>query len=179
MKFIPTELPGVWLIEPTVFPDARGFFMESYRKDLFKKHGIDADFVQDNHSKSARGTLRGLHYQEAPFEQAKLLRVISGEIFDAVVDIRPGSKTFGRSHSVKLSAADKKMLFVPAGFAHGFLALTDGTEILYKVSQVYSPKHEKGILWEDPLLGIAWPKMGHYLLSDKDKKFPRLKEISH
>ena len=177
VRFVATALPGVILIEPQVFQDARGFFLESYNRELFKKNGIRAIFVQDNHSRSAKGTLRGLHYQVAPYEQAKLVRVVQGEIFDVVVDIRPSSKTFGHCQTQVLSAENKKMLYIPAGFAHGFLALKEGTEIIYKVSSVYSPKHERGILWNDPALGIAWPKMdAPYLLSDKDKRFSSLKQ---
>ena len=177
MRFIATKIPGVILIEPQVFGDARGFFVETFRKDLFAKNGIPVEFVQDNHSRSAKGVLRGLHYQAAPNEQAKLVRVVRGEAFDAVVDIRPGSKTFGRWEGHVLSAENKKMLFVPAGFAHGFLALKEDTEFVYKVSSVYSPQAERGILWNDPSIGIDWPKTGSpYILSEKDKKYPILKE---
>ena len=178
MKFTPTLFPEVILIEPAVFGDTRGFFYESYREDLFAKNGIRAHFVQDNHSRSARGVLRALHFQVKPKEQAKLIRVISGEVFDVVVDIRRGSKTFGQYFHTFLSVENKKMLYVPAGLAHGFLALRDGTELLYKVSEPYSPKHERGILWNDPDIGIRWPELGSspILLSEKDKKFPRLKE---
>ena len=178
MKFIPTKLPGVVLVEPQVFKDARGFFLESWRRDLFEKNGIRTDFVQDNHSASAKGTLRGLHYQAAPREQAKLVRVGRGEAFDVVVDIRPGSKTFGQWEGHVLNAENRKMLFVPAGFAHGFLALQDGTEFLYKVSDVYSPQHERGLLWNDPGLAIRWPKLDTpYLLSEKDKQFPTISSM--
>ena len=179
MKILSTQLPGVLLIEPAVFQDARGFFMETYRQDLFAANGITVDFVQDNHSRSAKGTLRGLHYQTAPMEQAKLVRVTKGEAYDVVVDIRPGSRTFGRWEGYALNADNKKMLFIPAGFAHGFLALEEGTELVYKTSNVYSPQHERGILWNDPALGIPWPKINvPYLLSEKDKKFPLLKEVA-
>ena len=165
------------MIEPQAFEDGRGFFMETYRRDLFEKNGISAHFVQDNHSRSAKGVLRGLHYQVAPKQQAKLVRVARGEVFDAVVDIRPGSKTFGRWEGHVLSGQNKKMLFVPVGFAHGFLSLEDDTEILYKVSEAYSPSHERGILWNDPAIGIQWPKLDRpYLLSEKDRKFPALEE---
>ena len=178
MNFIPTKLPGVLLIEPQVFSDARGFFFESYRTDLFKKNGIDVDFVQDNHSRSAKGTLRGLHYQIAPREQAKLVRVGRGEAFDVVVDIRRDSRTFGKWEGHRLNEENRKMLFVPAGFAHGFLAMKENTEFLYKVSDVYSPQHERGILWNDPGLGIEWPPLDTpYILSDKDKKFPTISRM--
>ena len=178
MKFTPTDIPDVVLVEPGVFQDKRGFFFESYRRDLFLKHGIRADFVQDNHSLSKKGALRGLHTQIAPKEQAKLVRVVRGEVFDVVVDIRPGSKSFGRHVSQVLSAANKKMLFVPAGFAHGYLTLSDEAEFLYKVSELYSPAHERGLRWDDAALGIEWPKLdAPYLLSEKDKTFPGLKEF--
>ncbi len=179
MRFILTQIPGVVLIEPDVYEDARGFFFESYRKDIFQKQGISVDFVQDNHSASAKSVLRGLHYQMAPKEQAKLVHVVRGEVFDVAVDIRPGSKTFGRHVSQVLSAENRKMLFIPPGFAHGYLTLSDRAEFLYKVSEPYSPSHERGIRWNDPALGIAWPKLDcPYLFSDKDKKLPCLKESS-
>ena len=179
MKFIPTEIPDVILIEPKVFPDGRGFFFESYRKDLFEKNGIHTDFVQDNHSRSAKGVLRGLHYQVAPKEQAKLVCATRGAAFDVVVDIRKGSKTFGQWVGNVLSEEKKNLLYIPAGFAHGFLALEDGTELSYKVSDVYSPLHERGILWNDPGIGIVWPECGApVLLSEKDKKYPVLKDVS-
>ena len=178
MKFTATAVEGVFLIEPRVFEDGRGFFFESYRRDEFVRHGITADFVQDNHSRSSRGVLRGLHFQTAPYEQAKLARVARGGAFDVVVDIRKGSKTYGRHIAETLTADNKKMLYLPAGVAHGFLALEDGTEFLYKVSQPYSPGHERGVLWNDPKIGIAWPKMDiDYVLSEKDKKFPLLQNI--
>ncbi len=177
MKFTPTEIPGVLLIEPRAFLDTRGFFLEDYRKDLFASNGIQVDFVQDNHSLSKKGVLRGLHYQAAPKQQAKLVRVIRGEVYDVAVDIRPGSKTFGRYVAQVLSAENKKMLFVPAGFAHGYLTLSDEAEFLYKVSEYYSAGHERGLRWDDPDLGIRWPKLdAPILLSEKDKKYPGLKE---
>ncbi len=179
MKFIPTAIEGVWLIEPNVFKDGRGFFLESYKKEEFAKYGITDDFVQDNQSRSAKGVLRGLHYQTAPFSQAKLVRVIQGSAFDVAVDIRRGSKTFGFYVSEILTAENKKMLYVPAGLAHGFLSLEDGTELLYKVSKPYSPAHERGILWNDPGICVAWPRLDtDYAFSEKDKKFPHLKDSS-
>jgi dTDP-4-dehydrorhamnose 3,5-epimerase len=178
LKFTQTDIPGVLLIEPQVFEDARGFFLESYRKDEFAKNGITAEFVQDNHSLSKRGALRGLHFQTAPKEQAKLVRVVRGEVFDVAVDIRPGSKTFGKHVALLLSAANRKMLFVPAGFAHGYLTLSAEAEFQYKVTELYSPAHERGLRWDDPALGIAWPDAGApVFLSEKDKKFPGLKEL--
>ncbi len=179
MKFIPTGIDGVFLIELASFQDKRGFFLESYKKDEFSKNGIRDEFVQDNHSRSNRGVLRGLHYQTAPYSQAKLVRVIRGSAFDVVVDIRKGSKTFGRYFSETLTAENKKMIYVPSGLAHGFLSLEDGTEFLYKVSQPYSPAHERGILWSDPEICVPWPRLDtDYAFSEKDKKFPLLKDIT-
>jgi dTDP-4-dehydrorhamnose 3,5-epimerase len=177
MKFISTEIPGVVIIEPVVFGDDRGFFFESYRKDIFKENGIDVEFVQDNHSLSQKGVLRGLHYQIAPKAQAKLVRVVHGRAFDVAVDIRKNSSTFGKCVTAILSAKDKKMMYIPAGFAHGFCALEDGTEFLYKTSEVYSPEHERGIVWNDPELGIAWPALDTpYLFSKKDQSYPVFKK---
>ena len=177
MKFIPLEIPDVILIEPSLVEDSRGFFYESYREDVFSRNGIGVRFVQDNHSRSARGVLRGLHYQIPPKAQAKLIRVTQGEIFDVAVDIRKASSTFGKSVVVHLSDRDKKMLYIPAGFAHGFCTLQDGTEVLYKTSEFYSPTHERGILWSDPDLAIPWPKLGaEYSLSPKDSAFPAFKK---
>ena len=176
MKFTPTKIPDVILIEPTVFSDSRGFFFESYSKEIFSRNGISVEFVQDNHSSSARGVLRGLHYQVRPKEQAKLVRVVSGAAFDVVVDIRRGSRTFGKFVAHQLTAENKKMVYVPVGFAHGFYVLKDSTEFLYKVSSPYSPEHERGILWNDPELGIPWPKLDvDYVISEKDKRHPALK----
>jgi dTDP-4-dehydrorhamnose 3,5-epimerase len=178
MKFIPTDLSGVIVIEPRVFEDARGFFFESYQKALFAEHGIGVEFLQDNHTLSAKGVLRGLHFQIAPKAQAKLVRVVSGKAFDVVVDVRRDSKTFGRSMSMVLSAGNRKMLYIPAGFAHGYCALEDGTEFLYKASDFYSPQHERGIRWDDPALGIPWPKLDRpYTLSDKDRHYPLLEDL--
>ena len=181
MKFIPTDLPGVMMIEPRAFKDDRGFFFESYNKEIFSKNGIHEEFVQDNHSVSHRGVLRGLHYQVAPKAQSKLVGVVRGEAFDVVVDIRKGSKTFGRYVSHLLSAENGKMLYIPVGFAHGFLALKEDTEFLYKVSYLYSPEAERGVIWNDASIGIQWPKLEvEFILSDKDKKNPALKRvISH
>ena len=176
MKFTPLEISGLVVVEPRVFPDARGFFYESYRADLFSQNGIKDVFIQDNHSRSAKGALRGLHFQKNPMAQGKLVRVIRGSVFDVALDIRPGSKTYGKHASIVLSAENKKMLYVPPGFAHGFCVLEEDTEFLYKVTNVYSPEHERGILWNDPDLGIAWPKLESFILSDKDKKYPCLKD---
>lgn len=177
MKFIRLEIPEIILIEPALREDPRGFFYESYRQDLFRAHGIDVSVVQDNHSCSARGVLRGMHYQITPKAQAKLVRVIRGEVFDTVIDIRKKSPTFGKYLSVKLDAERKQMLYVPAGFAHGILALQEGTEVLYKASEFYSPEYERGVLWSDPAIGIEWPKLDiPYQLSPKDQKYPLLKD---
>ncbi len=180
MKFTSTKFPEVILIEPKVFDDPRGFFYESYREDLFAQNGIRTHFVQDNQSRSAKGVLRALHFQIKPKEQAKLIHVIQGEVFDVVVDIRRGSKSFGQYFHTLLSAENKKMLYIPPGFAHGFLALEDHTEVLYKGSDFYSPEHERGILWNDPSIGIPWPRLDvECSLSEKDKKNPTLREIFH
>ena len=178
MKFTPLEIPDVLLIEPKVFEDARGFFFEIYREDLFKKHGISHPFIQDNQSLSRASVLRGLHYQESPMGQAKLVRVIKGKAFDVAVDIRKKSKTFGKYVSATLSEENHAMLYIPEGFAHGFCTLADNTEFLYKVSKPYSPQHERGIFWKDPAIGIAWPKSDReYILSERDRTYPLLREI--
>jgi dTDP-4-dehydrorhamnose 3,5-epimerase len=174
MKLMATKLEGVYIIEPQVFADHRGFFMESYNKLKLKEAGLHYHFVQDNHSLSIKkGTLRGLHYQLNPKSQAKLIRVLSGEIYDVVVDIRKGSATYGQWIGVHLSAANKKQLLIPRGFAHGFCTMADNTEVLYKVDEYYSPQHDRGILWNDPDLGIDWP-VTHPILSEKDQRHPLL-----
>ncbi|OIO38251.1 MAG: dTDP-4-dehydrorhamnose 3,5-epimerase [Candidatus Omnitrophica bacterium CG1_02_49_16] len=180
MKFVPTKFPEVVLIKPKVFGDTRGFFYESYREDLFAQNNLRAHFVQDNQSRSKKGVLRALHFQTEPMEQAKLVRVVTGEAFDAVVDIRVRSKTFGQYFHTLLTGENKMMLYVPPGFAHGFLALKDDTEFHYMVSNYYSPEHERGILWNDPSIGIPWPKLDvPYRLSEKDQKSPLLREFFH
>lgn len=168
------EIPDVVLIEPKVFRDDRGFFMESYKRSEFVDFGIDEMFVQDNHSRSRRGVLRGLHYQNPPRAQAKLVRVIDGEIFDVAVDIRKGSPTYGRWVGVYLSDENMRMLYIPVGFAHGFLALSDVAEVLYKTSDEYSPEHEAGIVWNDPEVGIDWP-VEEPVLSPRDCRWPGLR----
>lgn len=176
MNIIPTKLEGVVIVEPAVFGDNRGFFMESYNSEKFKKLGIDYDFIQDNHSLSVEtGVLRGLHYQLNPKAQTKLVRVAAGAIYDVAVDIRKGSHTFGQWVGVILSAANKRQLLVPKGFAHGFCTLVPNTEVLYKVDEFYSPEHDRGIVWNDPALGIDWPT-ANPILSDKDGKHPVLKD---
>ena len=155
MKIIGTAIPGPVIIEPRVFGDDRGFFMESWNAATFKDIGLDVDFVQDNHSCSAKGVLRGLHFQN-PNPQGKLVRVIAGSVWDVAVDIRRSSPYFGKWVGVELSAINKRMLWVPPGFAHGFVALEDGTEFLYKCTALYDPKAEHSLLWNDPALGIDW-----------------------
>ena len=168
MKVTPTAIPDVLVIEPKVFGDDRGFFFESFNRKVFvQATGFDVDFVQDNHSKSAKNVLRGLHYQlQQP--QHKLVRVIAGEVFDVAVDIRQGSPTFGKWVGEILSGENKKQLWVPAGFAHGFVTLSDSAELLYKVTDYYSPAHERCIVWNDPAIGINWPTSVPPLLSAKD-----------
>ena len=156
MQFTPLEIRDVVLVTPRVFEDERGFFMESFREDRFIAAGITARFVQDNHSASSRGVLRGLHYQVQQ-AQGKLLRCVAGEIFDVAVDLRRSSPTFGRWVSAVLSAQNKQMLWVPPGFAHGFYVMSERAELLYKASDYYAPQHERSLLWNDPALGIPWP----------------------
>lgn len=167
MKFIPTSIPDVVLVEPKVFGDARGFFFESWSEKGFAEYGIKTTFAQDSHSRSGKGVLRGLHYQIRQ-PQGKLVRVVSGEIFDVVVDIRRTSRYFGRSVAVSLNAENKRMLWVPPGFAHGFYVLSEYAEVLYKQTAYYAPEHERSILWNDPDLSIAWPLIGPPTLSEKD-----------
>jgi dTDP-4-dehydrorhamnose 3,5-epimerase len=173
MQVETTELPGVLLLRPRVFEDARGFFLESYNLEKLRSHGIDTIFVQDNHSKSGRDTLRGLHYQLPPAGQVKLVRVVRGAIWDVAVDIRVGSPTFGRWVGAELSAENFRQLYIPSGFAHGFCVLSDEAEVLYKASYVYSPTHEQGILWSDPVLHISWP-VAEPLLSERDRRLGTL-----
>ncbi|MBF0254272.1 MAG: dTDP-4-dehydrorhamnose 3,5-epimerase [Candidatus Omnitrophica bacterium] len=175
MNFVSTPLPGLMVIDPKAHRDARGFFVETYRSDIFALNGILDVFVQDNHSLSARGTLRGLHYQLKPRAQAKLVRVTCGEVFDIAVDIRRQSPTFGQWHGEVLSAENFRMLYIPAGFAHGFLALSDRAEVQYQVSDYYSPEHERGLRWDDPKLAIEWPDAGApRRMTDKDLRYPAL-----
>jgi dTDP-4-dehydrorhamnose 3,5-epimerase len=176
MIITPTALPDVLLIEPKVFGDARGFFFESYNRRAFAEAaGLDVDFVQDNHSRSAQGVLRGLHYQiQQP--QGKLVRVVAGAVFDVAVDIRKTSPTLGQWVGIELSAENKKMVWVPPGFAHGFLVLSEVAEFLYKTTDYYAPSHERTIAWNDPDIGITWPLAGAPLLSAKDQAGARLKD---
>jgi len=175
MEKVPTALPGVVELRPKIFRDPRGFFLETYHREKFAELGITADFVQDNHSRSSRGTLRGLHYQ-LPHAQGKLCRVIEGEVLDVAVDIRLGSPTFGKWTSVVLSADHSNMIYVPAGFAHGFLTLSESAQFLYKCSDVYAPKDEHGIAWNDPDINIAWG-IDNPLVSEKDARYTKLYEM--
>lgn len=176
MKATETELKGVFVLEPQVFGDARGWFMESWSQRKMHDAGIDVQFVQDNQSFSAqKGTLRGLHYQLNPMCQAKLLRCTRGKIFDVAVDIRKGSPQYGKWVGVELSAENKKQLFIPRGFAHGFITLTDDVEVQYKADNYYAPECDGNIRWDDPDIGVEWP-LKPLILSEKDSKAPLLKE---
>lgn len=169
LKVIATALSGVLRIQPHVFADERGFLFESYnRRNLLRDAGIDVEFVQDNHSRSERGVIRGLHYQlEQP--QGKLVRVVAGSAFDVAVDLRRASPGFGQWLGCELSAANRTMLWIPPGFAHGFAALEDGTELIYKVTDYWAPEHERTIIWNDPEIGVEWPQFGSPILSPKDR----------
>jgi dTDP-4-dehydrorhamnose 3,5-epimerase len=178
VEFVQTALPEVILIKPKVHGDERGFFMESYKKSEFAANGINTEFVQDNHSRSVCGVLRGLHYQLNPNAQAKLVRCCLGSVFDVAVDIRVGSPNYGKWVGYELSAANRLMLYIPVGFAHGFLTLSDAAELLYKTNAEYSLSHDRGLLFDDPVIGIKWPDISSGLiLSEKDKKQPLLKDI--
>lgn len=168
MNVVETGLADVLILEPRVFGDERGFFMESYNRRRFVELGLPTEFVQDNHSRSARGVLRGLHYQiQQP--QGKLVRVVRGAVFDVAVDLRRSSPTFGRWEGVELSEENKRMLWIPPGFAHGFLVLSDYADFLYKTTDFYAPEHERCLLWNDPEVGIVWPLEGEPILSAKDR----------
>ncbi len=177
VKVFDTALPGLKLLEPRVFNDDRGFFLESWNARTFAAAGIDASFVQDNHSRSAKGVLRGLHYQIGS-PQGKLVRVVAGAVFDVAVDLRRSSKTFGHWTGYELSAENKRQAWIPPGFAHGFLSLQDGTELLYKCTDFYSAGAERSLLWNDPEIGIVWPLggMANPLLSEKDAVAKPLRE---
>lgn len=167
-EFERLQIPDVILVKPKVFGDNRGFFMETYKKSEFIKNGITDEFVQDNHSKSGAKVLRGLHYQESPYGQAKLVRCPRGRIYDVAVDIRPNSKTFGKYVKVELSEENKFMLYIPDGFAHGFVVLSDGAELLYKTSGEYAPQADRGIIWNDNDINIDWNIDFEPILSEKD-----------
>jgi dTDP-4-dehydrorhamnose 3,5-epimerase len=179
MEIVDTAIPAVKVLTPKKFGDHRGFFSETYNKKTLATAGINLDFVQDNHSLSAeRGVIRGLHFQLEPFGQDKLVRVTRGRIFDVAVDLRRSSKTYGHHVAVELSAENWKQLLVPIGFAHGFVTLEPNTEVIYKVTNYYSPQHDRGLFWNDPALGINWPiAPGEAVLSDKDKVQPRLADL--
>jgi dTDP-4-dehydrorhamnose 3,5-epimerase len=178
MKATPLKIPDVILIEPKVFGDERGYFFESFNQTAFNQAiGYDVQFVQDNHSKSQKGVLRGLHYQIPPKAQGKLVRVVQGEVFDVAVDIRKDSPTFGQWVGEILSAENKRQLWIPAGFAHGFITLSETAEFLYKTSDYYAPEYERCIAWNDPEIGISWPVEQAPVLSDKDQKGSSLENI--
>ncbi|MGH1477064.1 dTDP-4-dehydrorhamnose 3,5-epimerase [Yersinia proxima] len=175
MNIIKTEIPDVLIFEPKVFGDDRGFFFESFSQRIFEDAvGRKVEFVQDNHSKSCKGVLRGLHYQLDPHAQGKLVRCVAGEVFDVAVDIRKESATFGKWVGVNLSAENKRQLWIPEGFAHGFLVLSDGAEFVYKTTNYYHPESDRGIMWNDSTIGIKWPITENIQLSEKDKKHPQL-----
>ncbi len=176
MQVTPTELDGVLLIEPKVFGDHRGFFLETYREDRYHENGIEVTFVQDNHSSSIKGTLRGLHAQKGEQAQGKLVRCIEGSIFDVAVDLRNGSPTFGKWVGYELTSTNFRQLWVPVGFLHGFLTLSDKAQVEYKCTTYYSPENEIGVVWNDPDIGIDWG-IETPILSPKDEKLPLLKDV--
>lgn len=170
MKVIRTEIPEVLILEPRVFADERGFFLESYNKRVFRDAtGLDVEFVQDNHSKSKKNVLRGLHYQVWQ-PQGKIVRVTAGEVFEVAVDLRRGSPSFGKSVAFHLDADTKRMAWIPPGFAHGFLVVSDHAEVVYKTTDYYAPEHERSLLWNDPALAIRWPLQGEPILAEKDRR---------
>lgn len=183
MKITRTSIPDVLIIEPTVFSDDRGWFMESFNQDKFSTElnllglACSGDFVQDNHSSSKKGVLRGLHFQVAPYAQGKLVRVVKGAAFDVAVDIRKNSPTYKKWVGVELSSDNKRMLWIPKGFAHGFLSLAEGTEFLYKTTDYYNPSVERSIRWDDEVLAIEWPSVDHLIVSEKDSSAPGFKEF--
>lgn len=180
MKFTKTNLDGVIILEPAVYGDHRGWFMETYNKESFLEAGINLNFIQDNHSFSAeKGTLRGLHYQLNPKAQAKLVRCTKGAIFDVAVDIRQNSPNFRKWFGVELTCENKKQLLIPKGFAHGFITLTNDVEVQYKVDEFYSPECDRGIIWNDPEINIEWPIDVKPILSEKDEKAPLLKDAEY
>lgn len=177
MNVIDTEIPEIKIIEPKIFGDPRGYFFESWSAKSYKEAGMDCRWVQDNESRSRCGVLRGLHYQAAPYTQAKLVRVIQGAVLDVAVDIRRGSPTFGKHVAVELTGENKRQLFVPRGFAHGFVVLSDDVLFAYKCDNLYAPSHERGLAFNDPALGIDWRvRLDRFLLSEKDTRNPLLKD---
>ncbi|MFB4338900.1 dTDP-4-dehydrorhamnose 3,5-epimerase [Pantoea sp. CS_6] len=178
MKVIETEIPEVLIFEPQVFGDERGFFMESFNQKKFDEAvGKKIEFVQDNHSKSAKNVLRGLHYQIPPYSQGKLVRCVTGEVYDVAVDIRENSSYYGKWVGVHLSAENKRQLWIPEGFAHGFLVLSDSAEFLYKTTNYYHAESDRGLMWNDPDIGIQWPLVNSPLLSDKDRNQPGFNKV--
>lgn len=178
MEFIKTSLKGAYLIKPKVFQDERGFFLESYSEKVFAENGIEAKFVQDNHSLSVKkGVLRGFHFQNPPHDQAKLVRVTRGKVYDVIVDLRQNSETFGKWESFDLSADNFQMLFIPCGFAHAYCTLEDNTEFMYKVDNFYAPEADSGLIWNDPDLNINWP-IENPILSEKDSKLQKFKDFN-
>ena len=174
-NFIKTEIEGVYIIEPTAYGDNRGYFMETYNEQDFKTAGLNYTFVQDNQSSSRKGVLRGLHFQKT-YPQAKLVRVLKGEVFDVAVDLRKGSETYGKWVGVLLSEENKRQFMVPRGFAHGFVVMSETAEFAYKCDEFYHPEDEGGIMWNDPEIGVDWQFAGEPILSEKDKKHPKLSE---
>lgn len=175
MPFIPTPLPGLIVVEANVWQDARGYFFENYNQRLYRENGIAADFVQDNQARSSRGVLRGLHYQTEAAAQAKLVRVISGEVFDVAVDLRPDSPTYRQWYGLRLSGENFRQLFVPRGFAHGYLVLSETAIFAYKCDNFYAPEAEGGLRYDDPAIGIEWPTVeGGYVLSERDRQWKGL-----
>lgn len=180
MPFIPTTIPDLLIFEPKVFEDSRGYFFESFNQKTFRAESINVDFVQDNQSSSQYGVIRGLHYQQEPYAQTKLIRVLSGKILDVAVDIRKGSPTFGQSFSIELSAENKKQLFIPKGFAHGFSVLSENAEVLYKCDSFYNKSSEGGILYNDVALHIDWKiPAGKEIVSQKDRDLPLFAECQN
>jgi len=178
MEILKTEIVDVKVLKPKVFEDPRGYFCETYSEQRYREAGVDCHFVQDNESMSMRGVLRGLHYQVGPHAQAKLIRVVRGAVLDVAVDIRKGSSTFGKYVLVELSEKNKQQIYIPHGFAHGFLVLEDNTVFSYKCDAYYNPACERGLRWDDPMIAIPWPKIDiPYILSEKDKKQPLLSDI--
>lgn len=180
MPFSKTQFPGLLVFEPTVFEDSRGYFFESYNQKLFSENGIEIHFVQDNQAQSSFGIIRGLHFQMDPFAQTKLLRVLSGKIIDAVVDIRKNSPTYGNAYTIELSAENKKQLLIPKGFAHGYSVISETAEVFYKCDAFYHKESEGGILWNDPKLNIDWKvPVDKVLVSEKDARYPSLENCKN
>ena len=176
MNFIKTEIEGLYIIEPKIFGDNRGYFFESYNEAEFKANGLNYKFVQDNESKSKKGVLRGLHFQKT-YPQAKLVRVLDGEVFDVAVDLRKDSKTYGKWVGVLLSSENKRQFMIPRGFAHGFIVLSETATFTYKCDEFYHPEDEGGLMYNDPSISVSWPFNGEVILSEKDKRHPLLKDV--